>query len=310
MVGHGGGVADVAAGEGLAQDENIRQHQVGNKSVPRPAKAGGHLIEDEQDAVLVAQLSGPFQEGDVIHPHPPGPLEQRLDQNAVELVVVLGKGFLQSGNFRGDMHHVPLVGEGQVIVLVVTDLHGPEGIAVVGVLQGQDHGAGRAQVDVILHRHFQGHFHAHAAGVGEEAVVQIAGQKLRQLVRQVLHRLVGQAAQHDVAELPRLRLDGGGQLRMLVPVDHTPPGGDGVDEGLVLGVEIDPLGVHDLVGRVHFLHLLIGIPDHSLTSSYRAARASGSIRRVVSPSWTVAKIGRPVRAWHMARLSSSMVSPG
>ncbi len=224
--------------------------------------------------------------------------------------MVLSKGFLQGGNLCGDMHHVPLVGEGQVIVLVVTDLHGPEGIAVIGVLQGQDHGAGGAQVDIILHRHFQGHFHAHTAGVGEEAVVQVPRQKLRQFIGEVLHRLVGQAAQHHVTEFPRLLLNGGGQLRVLVAVDHTPPGGHGVDDLLVLGIEIDPLSVHDLVGRVHFLHLLIGIPNHNTTSSYRAARASGSIRRVVSPSWTVAKMGRPVRAWHMARLSSSIVSPG
>ena len=211
-----------------------------------------------------------MEEGDVVHPHSPCSLEEGLHQQAVELVVVSAEGLLQSGNGGGDMDHVGAgtVGlEDEVVVLVVADLHRLEGVAVVGVLQGQNQGAlGFSPVHVVLQGHFQGHLHRHAARVGEEGVVQIAGEKLPQLFCQPESGLVGEAAQHHVGELLHLLNDGPVELRVLVAVDHAPPGGHRVDEFPVRGVEVDPLGVGNEVGRGHGFQLLIGIPDHKDSS--------------------------------------------
>ena len=143
--------------------------------------------------------------------------------------------------------------------------------AVVGVVQLHHQPAVVQAVGVILQGHLQGHFHTHAARVGEEAIIQVAGEKLLQLGRQLLHRVVGQAAQHHVAELARLLLDGGGELRVLIAVDHTPPGGHRVDELLVLGVEIHAVGILDLIGGLHGLHLFIGVPNHFISPHHKAA---------------------------------------
>ena len=60
LVGHSDGVADIAAGEGLAQHQNVGQDQISHEPVARAAKAGGHLVKDEQHVILVAQLPGPL----------------------------------------------------------------------------------------------------------------------------------------------------------------------------------------------------------------------------------------------------------
>ena len=132
--------------------------------------------------------------------------------------------------------------EGEVIVLVVADLHRLEGVAVVGVLQCEDQRALFhlrmivALVGVVLQRHLEGDFDSHAAGIRKEAVVQIARQKSFQLGRQLFDRIVGESAQHDMAEIGGLLLNGGRQLGVLIAVDHAPPGGDGIDQFLILGV--------------------------------------------------------------------------
>ena len=156
--------------------------------------------------------------------------------------MVLGKGLLQSGDLRGDVDHALLLVKGEVIVLVVPNLHGLEGVAVVGVLQCEDQRALFhlrmivALVGVVLQRHLEGDFDSHAAGIRKEAVVQIARQKSFQLGRQLFDRIVGESAQHDMAEIGGLLLNGGRQLGVLIAVDHAPPGGDGIDQFLILGV--------------------------------------------------------------------------
>ena len=132
--------------------------------------------------------------------------------------------------------------EGEVVVLVVADLHRLEGVAVVGVLQRQNQRAlfhlrmVIVLVGVILQCHFEGDFDGYAAGIRKEAVVQIARQKSFQLGRQLFDRIVGESAQHDMAEIGGLLLNGGRQLGVLIAVDHAPPGGDGIDQFLILGV--------------------------------------------------------------------------
>ena len=263
---HRDGMSQITAGQRFPQDEDVRLHLVRHEAVTGPAEAGGDLIEDKQHAVLVAQFPCLFQKGQIIHAHAAGSLQEGLHNHAVQILVAEFKCFFQSGDLCGDMEHM---GTGSVsfqdkmIVFVVAHFHGPEGISVVGVGQGEHPGTVfLSAVDIILQRHFQGDFHRHAAGVGEKAVVQVSGKPLFQPVRELLHRLMGQAAQHHMGKMLCLRLDGSGQDRMAVAVDHAPPGGDRINHPVVFGIEPDALSVHDSVGIFHGFHLLIGIPDH------------------------------------------------
>ena len=198
-----------------------------------------------------------------------------------------------------------------MVIFVVAHLHGLEGVSVIGVGQRQGHGAlALALVHVVLESHFQCHLHGHAAGIGEEAVIQVAGQPVGQLVGEASDRLVGQPAQHHVGKFVRLVLDGLSQHRVLVAVDHAPPGGDGIDHFIVFCIQVNPVGVHNLVGVFHGFHLLIRIPDHNSFTSNKFSRTVSSIARLSSPSFTQAITGMPVMASHMARLSSSITFPG
>ena len=78
----------------------------------------------------------------------------------------------------------------------------------------------------------------------------------------LLHWFMGQAAQHHVAEIVCLLLDGLGQLWVFVAVNHTPPGGNGINQLLVGGVKMNAVGVQNFVGLAHIFHLLIRIPNH------------------------------------------------
>ena len=304
-------MANVAAGEGLAQHQNIRQHHIGHKAVARAAKAGGNFVKDQQHIVLAAQLTGALQKRNVIHLHTARALQQRLYDKAVEPVVVFFKGLLQRRDRGRNMHHALFFVKGEMIILVVPHFHGFKGVAVVGALQRQHQRALAALVHIVLQRHFQRYFHRHAAGIRKEAIVQIAGQKFLQLLRKLLHRLVGKAAQHHMAEFSGLLLNGGGQLRVLIAVDHAPPRGNRVDQLLVGGVQIHAVGVDDLIGGGHGFHLRIRIPDHCIvTSSYKFASTPASMESSVSPGCTLARTGSPVSWAHMAMLSSSMVLPG
>ena len=195
-------VADVAAGERFAQHQNIRQHQVGNKAVSRAAKACGHFVEDQQHAVCVAQFPGSLQKSSVVHAHAARALQKGLDDHAIEAPVVDFKGPFQRVNLRGNVQHMLAGSVGlqhKVVVFIVANLHGLEGIAVIGVFQCEHHGAlSFAAVYGILQRHFQRHFHGHAAGIRKECVIQIARQPALQLGGQFLRGHVGQPAQHHV----------------------------------------------------------------------------------------------------------------
>ena len=89
-----------------------------------------------------------------------------------------------------------------MIIWVIAYFHGFEGVPMVGVFQCQHHGAFCiALIDVILQCHFRSNFYGNTAGIGEKAMVQTAGKPFRQFVRKLLHRLVGQTAQHHMGKV-------------------------------------------------------------------------------------------------------------
>ena len=91
---------------------------------------------------------------------------------------------------------------------------------------------------------------------------------------------MGQPAQHNVGKAVSLVFDGFGQHRMLIAVNHTPPGGNGVDKLLVFGVEINPVRIDNFIRLLHRFHLFIRIPYHRFSSPcilYNALNSSASM---------------------------------
>ena len=71
----------------------------------------------------------------------------------------------------------------EVIVLVVSDFHGFEGVSVVCVLECEHLGSFQiAAVDEILQCHFQADLYGNASGIRKKTVIQISGQPFRELV--------------------------------------------------------------------------------------------------------------------------------
>ena len=132
----------------------------------------------------------------------------------------------------------------------VADAHRPDRVAVVGAPQRDESppiGAPAGRLD--LHRELERHLDRHRPGVREEHVRERVRGDADELLGQRHRRLVGQAAEHDVAEAVDLRVQGRVEGRVAVPVHGTPPRAHGVDR-----LDVLPVGVleleHDAVGGV------------------------------------------------------------
>ena len=221
---------------------------------------------------MVAEFSCPFQESDIIHSHATCPLQQRLDDKAIQPVVILCESLFKRLDLGGDMNDIfafAVCLQNKMVVLVIAHLHGLEGISVIGVFQRQHHGApGFFPVHIILQGNFKGNFHRNAAGIREEAIVQIPRQPALELGGKLFCRFMGQAAQHYMGKFLQLHFDRLIEFRMLVSVDHAPPGRHGINQFLIFGIQIDPFCINDLIGGLHRFHLLIRKPDHLLSPPF------------------------------------------
>ena len=116
--------------------------------------------------------------------------------------MVTVKGRFKRCNIRGDMHDIGVVAvdlQDEMVVLVIADSHGLERVAMIGMMQCQHRFAMvLAAIHIILQRHLQGHFHGDAAGIGEEAVIQISRQPRCQFLGQFFHGLMGKPAEHHM----------------------------------------------------------------------------------------------------------------
>ena len=177
---HCDGMTDIAAGQSLAKDEDIRQNQIRRKAVSGTPESCGDFIENQEYAILIAKLARAFQKGNIVHPHTSRALQQRFYDKAVQAVMVFCKGLFEGVDLRGnvqDMTAFPIRLQNKVIVFIVPHFHGLERIAVIGVLQRQYHSAPvLSPVHVVLQRHFKGDLYRNAAGIREKAVIQIPGQ--------------------------------------------------------------------------------------------------------------------------------------
>jgi hypothetical protein len=215
------------------------------------AEAGGHLVEDQQDSVPVAQLPHVAQVALRMNQHPGGSLHERLQDHGGHLVAVLGQQALHVGgvarlrrerveeqrpverveevdpSHRDRADRVPVVGVAQ------RDEAGPPGILAAGLLP-------------VLERHLERDLGRGRAGVGVEDAGQAGRGELHQPFRQLDRRRVAEPEHGRVGDAVELGPDGAVDVVVAVAVHVAPQRGDAVDVAPAIGV--------DQVGALGALH--------------------------------------------------------
>ena len=238
-------------------------HDVGHHARPLTGEqrtgapeAGGDLVEHQQHAVLVARLAQHPQVGGVVEAHAPGALHHGLDDDRRQLVGVAGHRLAQLRHERRVDRGVDPAGrgvdedlpghdvgpQGVHAALGIAHRHGEQRVAVVAAPPGQQAvplgPAGRAGV---LQRHLQRDLDGHRPRVGEEHPVERRRRDLDQPSGQVHRGLVGEPAEHHVAQPADLRGHRRHERRVAVAVDRRPPRRHGVDQ-----LELVAVGCRDL----------------------------------------------------------------
>ena len=174
----GRGQGHVATGDGLAQAKNVRTHirMLQRKQLAGATKAGGNFIKNQQHPILITQGTHRLQVGGVVHAHAAGALHHRLQNHGSNLLMMIRQHLLDGIEIPGIK--ITVVGAlrrlGKIMfgehpaeqrmhaVDRVTGGHGPEGIAVIAIAQGQQFIlAGVPLAEPVLQGHLDRHFHRH-----------------------------------------------------------------------------------------------------------------------------------------------------
>ena len=185
--GEGGGEGQVAGGDAFGEAEEVGfdilvftgEHLAG------AAEAGGDLIDDEEGVVFLGELGHAREEAGGVDEDAGGTLDERFDDDGCDLAWVLGKEavhFVEAVVTALVGRAIEAVGVGRggqegregegaedfVENAYATDTYSAEGVAVVGVFQGEEGGAGLVEVSPVLVGDFEGDFDGGSAGVGIE----------------------------------------------------------------------------------------------------------------------------------------------
>ncbi len=237
----------VAAGQGLADTHHIRSdvRVSGGEQRSRTAETGGDLVEDQQDAVLVARLAEHPQVAGGVEDHAARPLDHRLHDDRRQFTGVPRDQLTQVRLVRGVRRRVEprrrrvreqLPGQRALPELVhpavrVAHRHRLPGVAVVAAAPGhQPLFARLSDRAPVLEAHLHGHLDRHRTGVGEEDVLQAVRGDLRQPGGEPDGGLVGEPAEHHMAHPVQLAAGGLVEHRVVVSVHRRPPGRHSVDQ--------------------------------------------------------------------------------
>ena len=208
---------------------------------------------------------------------PRRPLDQGLDDHGGDiggqLPVQLGQGggFFSldlvvadpGGGIGQHLHREQHALPGAKIARGPTHRHGPDGIAVIGALEGQQAGAALlADIGEILQRHLQRHLHRRRAVVGIEHPVQIARHQPGQFGGEAGRRFMGEIGEDHLLQLGSLIGDGLGDARVGMSMHIDPPGRHQIHVRLAVGgQDRSPLAAHRHQGLRRRLLLSKGMPD-------------------------------------------------
>ncbi|MND89453.1 hypothetical protein D3C80_815110 [compost metagenome] len=279
--GQGGGKRHIAAGQRLAQTQNIRYYLgmfTGEQLAGAP-ETGSDLVGNQQHLIAVTEFAYPFKVSRVIDAHAARPLDHRFQDHRRHFTGVL---FQQRGE-RGDIIFIPGLietalrrGSEQVrreIALIqavhrvvrIAYRHRAEGIAVIAVTQGQNALPPFPARLPVLQRHLQRHFHRHRSGIRQEHALQRFRRHSDQLATQFNRGGVGNAAEHHVRHLFQLLRGGQVQLRVVISVNGRPPGRHTVNQASAIGqLQFNAAGgLYRITGQ-WVAHRGVRVPDMAL----------------------------------------------
>ncbi len=257
------GVVDVAAhegrahgkcavGEALGAGEDVGDHApfLGGKARAQAAESGDHLVEDEEDAVLVAELAQALEVALGRRQHAGG-ARDRLDDHgrdgrsvvdiddAQQLVgeVRAPRGLAAAVGLLGE-----IVGRGQVVDVgqevavgdaVLGDAahrHAAEADAVIGALASDEANArGIAAGPMIRERYLERRVDRFGARVAEEHVVEVRRGERGEAVGALEGDRVPELERRGVVEGAQLRGDRVGDALAAVAGVHAPQSGGAVE---------------------------------------------------------------------------------
>ena len=162
FMGDRGGEGDVAAGQGLAETKDVGDDvdEIHGEHPPGAAKARGDFVEDQQDAVGVAQGAQAGQIGGVIEAHPARALNHGFEDEGGDPLAVRLKKLRRLGKAVAGRVLVPVGVEGDrrggdevfdlqgATVLTmhagvgIAQAHRLPGVAVIAAAHGGEGGAG------------------------------------------------------------------------------------------------------------------------------------------------------------------------
>ena len=282
LVGDGRGQGEIAAGHGLADGHDVGTDPglVAGEQGPGASEAGGDLVGDQQDVVTVAQGPDLPQVVRRVETHPPGPLDDGLEDHRRQFVAmacdqvgefgdVVGLAGLAEAAGRGRGKDLLRQGRGPQAVhpgIRVADGHGVEGVPVVAAADGHEAVTlGTPPGLPVLDGHLDGHLHRDRPRVAQEAVAQRFRGQVHQVPDQARGRFMGQAPEHHVGHGVELLKHGLIQDRVVVAMDGAPPGGHAVDQlASVHQVQPAPLGGTYRIDRVTVQGRGVGVPGMGL----------------------------------------------
>ena len=309
-----------AVGDALGEVQHVGLHavEIGAEAGAQTAEAGDDLVEDQQDAVLVADLSEPFQVA-LRRDVPARAAGHRLDDDGRHVARVVQRQdavlqlqqdvFLPGRLLVVDVGMVDrVVDEAQVVHarqqrravdLAVgrnaADRHAAEAHAVVAPLTAdEDVAVALTPGAVVGQRHLHGGVGRLGAGIAEQHLVQVAGRHGRDRFGGQEGLVVAHAEGGAVVQRVELLLDGLVDRLAVVARAHAPEAGDAVDDlAAVVRGEVHAVGGHEHA-RV-FLEAAVGREGQPLVVHAEIVVGHGHLlkgvdHRILAPR-------RPVR-WH------------
>ncbi len=241
-----------AVGDALGRRHQVRRHaeEVGGERRAEAAEAGDDLVEDQENAVLVADLAQALEIALRRRQHC-GRARHRLDDDGgdrlgavqsdqpLEIVgefgavlrLILGESV--AGEIMGVADVVDarqMRGEGPAVGDHAADRHAAEADTVIAALAADQAGAGRLAVGAVVgERDLQRRVDRFGAGIGEEDTVQVLRCDLGETLGEIEGQRMAHLERGREIQRHQLALDRGGDLPAAVAGIDAPEARGAVD---------------------------------------------------------------------------------
>ena len=238
----------VPAGQCLADAHDVGTDAgvIGGEQFSGASESGRDFVEDQEDLVLVAEVTQVDQVRGIMETHSAGTLDHWFHDHRCEVLVMLGQERFQllhvfgeiarRGSLREDLRAQDIGPERMHAAVGIADAHGGEGVTVVSAAPGHQTILRRlSEAPPVLQAHLHCDFDGHRTGVGEEHLVEVRWCVVDEQSPEASGGFVCQSAEHDMAHLAELPCGGGVEHGIAVAVNGGPPRAHPVDQSATVG---------------------------------------------------------------------------